>query len=192
MLMNVLIFVLTFVFGVEGLCFYPCRRQELGKYIKLNDPGRNRVSQFNCKHPTLVVSPETGETRECFALNGPFIVQRLQGQRLMFRCLKDMTIDPSSQIVVLYAKPFRTYSKTPTLCEVCGAPDRWLLSMLAAQGVSRQRALRVKAPPIGCNVPKDCQIKNPYTDLPCNGCEPKEDDGLCCRGCKIPRNQHYA
>ncbi|CAC5380771.1 unnamed protein product [Mytilus coruscus] len=140
MLMNVLIFVLTFLFGVESLCFYPCRRQEVGKYIKLNDPGRNRVFQFNCKHPTLVVSPEIGVTRECFAQNGPFKVQRLQGHGLMFRCLKEMATDPSGQIVVLYAKPFRTYLKTPTLCEVCGAPDRWSLALFAAGKVNHLEA----------------------------------------------------
>ncbi|XP_071167272.1 uncharacterized protein [Mytilus edulis] len=189
MLMNVLILIITFVYAVESLCFFPCNRLEVGIYYKVNNPGKNRISQFNCKHPSLVFTPERGETRECFEQNGPFRVQRFQGNK--FRCVKNMAFDPSGTMSVTYTKPFRTYYKTPTLCEVCGAPDRWSVAIFAAQGFSRHRALRVKVPPIGCNVPKDCHITNPYTDVPCNGCEPKDED-LCCRGCQIQRNQYYA
>ncbi|VDI70090.1 Hypothetical predicted protein [Mytilus galloprovincialis] len=140
MLMNVLILIITFVFAAEGLCNFPCRRQEVEKYIKINDPGKNAIIQFNCKHPTLAISQGTGKTRECFERNGPFIVQRSGFRR--FRCLKEMAIDLSGQNVVLYKKPFRSYLHTPSLCEVCGAQDCWSLAMFAAQGVSRQTAMK--------------------------------------------------
>ncbi|XP_076100897.1 uncharacterized protein LOC143070530 [Mytilus galloprovincialis] len=190
MLMNVLILIITCVYAAKGLCNYPCRRQEVGKYIKINDPGKNAIFQFNCKHPTLTISPQTGETRECFERKGPFIVQRFQGNR--FRCLKEMAVDLSGKIVVLYTKPFRIYLRTPSLCEVCGAQDCWSLAMFAAKGVSRQTAMKVNVPPIGCNVPKNCPIKNPYKDVPCTGCEPTEGDGLCCRGCQKNGNNYFA
>ena len=41
---------------------------------------------------------------------------------------------------------------------------------------------------LGCNRPPNCPIlPDPYY-IPCTGCEPKEDDGLCCSSCQDINN----
>ncbi|CAG2185693.1 unnamed protein product [Mytilus edulis] len=47
-------------------------------------------------------------------------------------------------------------------------------------GLPWRRENQIRRSSMGCNVPKNCPIRNPRLDIPCTGCEPVEDDGLCC------------
>ncbi|XP_071180036.1 uncharacterized protein [Mytilus edulis] len=174
--------VLTTLLVVHGnaVCSFPCEQQERAQYIFITGGSAELTSlEYFRNQSHLVQLSPSGEFAECHFRTGPFLVARRRGNE--YTCVKRLALDPTGGIVVWYGLPWRTFRSTPALCEICYG--QWSSSLLLARDLQRRenqirRSFRI--PPMGCNVPKNCPIRNPRLDIPCTGCEPVEDDGLCC------------
>ena len=180
------IFVFVFVLGfseVGGLCSFSCARQTNRPITAVVGPRLGEVASFSCKTPSIVYIKE--EPNECYARAGKFIV--LQRRKNEYACFK--VLKTAENLLVFYRKWYRCYLKRPTLCEVCSAPDKWTYNVYVEVGNkdALMQAMNLKQSPIGCTLPKNCPIKNPFTDFPCSGCEAPVDNGHCCAGCYQPK-----
>ncbi|XP_052074978.1 uncharacterized protein LOC127712528 [Mytilus californianus] len=176
--------VLTALLVVQGnaVCSFPCEQQERGQYMFIVGGSSSlTANEYFRNQSHLVRLLPSGEFAECYVRSGPFLIARRRGNE--FTCVKRMAVDPTGGIVVWYGLPFRRFRSNPSVCEICYGTNEWSATLLLANDLRHKRnqiRRSVKIPPMGCNVPKNCPIRNPRLDIPCTGCERVEDDGLCC------------
>ncbi|XP_076088589.1 uncharacterized protein LOC143059013 isoform X2 [Mytilus galloprovincialis] len=168
------VFIVSIFFVVvNSLCSHPCSRVNRGTFVDATN-----TYTFSCYNTSILSVNNGEELRECYARLGAFLVVR-NGNR--YRCVKHTLYDRTARIVFVYVTPYRTFTTEPSICDICSGT--FTIALFVAQGENYQKAQE----PLGCNRPPLCPIIDYASDRPCTGCEPQEDDGLCCSTCNTCR-----
>ena len=177
-----LVVLAALVTTAVSLCSHPCSRVNRGTFTD----GTNEFV-FGCRNTSVlkVYTPDGFlEDRECYARSGAFLVFRVGNS---YQCFKDTVYDSRTNVVIIYFSARRSFRNNPSICEVCSGP--LTVAVFVAKGQDIEAAKKIRPPRLGCNRPPNCPVIDRRNDKPCTGCEPKEDDGLCCSSCRRYRKK---
>ncbi|CAC5414677.1 ATG4 [Mytilus coruscus] len=163
-----------FLVAVSALCSHPCSRVNRGTFVD-----EQNTYTFSCYNTSILTVNGGEELRECYTRLGAFLVVR-NGNR--YRCVKHTLYDRTARIVFVYVTPYKTFLTEPSICDVCSGT--FTLALFVVNTCTFFLFTKTGKPPaLGCNRPPLCPITDYANDRPCTGCEPQEDDGLCCATC---------